>query len=263
MKIAVAFYGIPRSTVKSYPSIESKILSSLPENAEVQIFYHLYDQAEINNKRSGENAPIDRSAYSPFLKHKGLLEVPGGCLTRWEFEKIKGFGDTWGDEYQSLSNLMHQLNSLFEVTVLIDNFDPDVVLFLRPDLIYHDSPSHKIYSFLLKNKSAIFIPAWQWWGGYNDRFSICGKKAYSAYGKRVTQALNFCETQGKSLNSEELVKFAVDATGAEVFPLGVRASRARVDGSVKNELFSSFRGMGGMKHSANLITKKIQLFLAQ
>lgn len=263
MKIAIAFYGIPRSTTKSYPSIEKRILSTLPKNAEIKIFYHLYEQASVTNKRSGENAPIEQSAYTPFLVHNGFLETPGECLLKWPVHEIKKFGDTWHDDYQSLGNLMHQLNSLYEVTNLIESFDPDVVLFLRPDLIYHDTPPSEIYSFLLKEKSAIFIPSWQWWGGYNDRFSICGKEAYSSYGKRITQALNYCQANNKSLNSEELVKFASDKTNLVVYPLNVRASRARVDGTVKKEIFSSFRGMGGAKHAALLLFKRAQFCLAK
>lgn len=263
MKIAIAFYGIPRSTIKSYPSIEEKIINTLPDGAETKIFYHLYDQAAISNKRSGENSPIEKSAYSPFLTHNGFLEVPGECLEKWPLEQIKEYGDTWNDNFQSLSNLMHQLNSLFEVTKLVEDFDPDIVIFLRPDLIYHDTPPHDAYSFILKAGRAIFIPDWQWWGGYNDRFSICNKESYKTYGKRITQALQFCETQKKSLNSEELVKFVIDKANISVYPLSIKASRARVDGTVKKEIFSTYRGMGGAKGSISLITKKIKLLLAK
>lgn len=262
MKIAIAFYGIPRSTL-SYPSIEQKIFSTLPKDAEVKIFYHLYDQAIISNKRSGENSIIEKAAYAPFLEHNGELELPGNCLEKWQFEQVKSFGDTWNDEYQSLSNLLHQLNSLFEVTTQIDKFGPDMVLFLRPDLIYHDSPPSTIYSYLFRNQSAVFVPSWQWWGGYNDRFAFCGKEAYSIYGKRITQVIQFCEQNKKSLNSEELVKFVLDSKKLNIYPLNVRASRARVDGTVKKEIFSSYRGMGGIKHCARLAHKKINLIFNQ
>ncbi|WLG46904.1 hypothetical protein [Pseudomonas sp. FP1740] len=259
MKIALAFYGIPRSTTICFPSIQENILNSLPENAEVEFFYHLYEQSKVVNKRSGENGALSPQEYHPFLSFNGGLEKPGECLEKWDFEGVKSFGDVWKDDFNSLSNLIHQLNSLHQVTLLIEDYKPDVTIFLRPDLFYHDPLPKEIFSMLLNDKTSVFIPAWQWWGGYNDRFAVCGADSYKVYGKRICEMVNFCESAKKPLHAEELVKFVITSHKILPLPLNVRASRVRLDGTFKKEIFSSFRGMGGIKGVLELSSSKIKL----
>lgn len=259
MKIALAFYGIPRSTKICFPSIQEKILNSLPQNAKVEFFYHLYEQSKVVNKRSGEDGELSPQEYHPFLSFNGRLEKPGDCLNKWGFDGIKSFGDIWKDDFNSLGNLIHQLNSLHQVTLLIESYKPDVTIFLRPDLFYHDPLPKEIFPMLLNNKSSIFIPAWQWWGGYNDRFSVCGANSYQAYGNRICEMVNFCKSAKKPLHAEELVRFVMELHNLQPLPLRVRASRVRLDGTFKKEIFSSFRGMGGVKRTLELSLSKIKL----
>ncbi|WP_134163389.1 hypothetical protein [Pseudomonas citronellolis] len=258
MRVAIAFFGIPRLTEKCYPSIEEKILSQLPQNSENKIFFHLYNQKEIANPRSGEFTSIPEGAYKPFLGFNGELESPGDCLTRWKYEEIKKFGDTWNDNFASLKNLIHQLNSLYKVTSLIEKYSPDVVLFVRPDLIYHNNFPQKVFEFSYENPSSVFIPSWQWWGGYNDRFSICGRDIFKVYGHRIEQIFNFCQHLKEPLNAEKLVKFSLDRSNARVIPINLRASRARANGQIKKEKFFPLLGMGNFKNYIDYLKKKAE-----
>lgn len=244
MKVALAFFGIPRNSRVCYPSIVGNVLSSLPPGSDVQCFYHFYKLSNVVNPRSGENALLSEDNYADFGWMTGMLEPAGECLSRWGFDAIKMYGDTWNDEYVSIRNLVHQLNSMYEVTQLVRSFSPDVVVYLRPDLVYHDAIPAYAINAVLDESRAVFIPNWQWWGGVNDRFAICGRDMYLSYGQRIREALNFCEDERRSLHSERLLKYVLLKGGAKVCTLNVRASRVRVDGTVVDESFSPRRAMG-------------------
>ena len=244
MNIAIAYFGLPRNTALCMPSIQSQIYEQLPASAVAKSYYHFYMQSSVDNPRSGEVGAFDPGNYEPFKQMTGLIEQPNDCLTRWEFDTIKTYGDTWKDGFKSISNLLHQLHSLREVTQLLQEFDPEVILFLRPDLIYHDPLPPEVLTACQRNPNAAYIPHWQWWNGVNDRFSVCGRRAYATYGRRIERAIQFCESQNRPLNSERLLKYALQEGGAALRTLDVRASRVRINGQMADETFSHKRSMG-------------------
>ncbi|MCQ4301008.1 hypothetical protein NAV11_13905 [Pseudomonas songnenensis] len=244
MRIALAYFGLPRNSSVCFPSIEKNIYRRLPSGAQVESFYHFYEPLLINNPRSRELGVLGEENYRAFNDMLGILEVTGECLERWDFERIKSYGDVWGDEFKSLSNLVHQLNSLHAVTSRVDDYEPDVVIFLRPDLLYHDALPDFVLPAVLARPNAIYIPHWQWWNGLNDRFAICGRAVYGAYGRRIEQVLPFCKVLGRGLHSERLLRFAMTQAGAKIRTLEMRASRVRVGGEIVEESFSSKRSMG-------------------
>ncbi|SEJ03502.1 hypothetical protein SAMN04244573_01083 [Azotobacter beijerinckii] len=243
MKIAVAYFGIPRNSKICYPSILQNIYAALPERADVESFYHFYRQDRVRNPHSGEDGALDSENYSAFAGMQGVLEPPDECLQRWEFERIKEFGDAWGDDFVSLGNLLRQLNSLYEVVSQVESFAPDFVLFVRPDLLYHDPMPSYIFRFPGLRRDNVYVPNWQWWGGLNDRFAICGRDSYKAYGRRIERIFDFCQATGRPLHSERLLKYALRQARSRVCTLNVRASRVRLDGKVVEELFSSRKKM--------------------
>lgn len=262
MKIAIAFFGIPRNSSVCFPSILENIYKSV-KGSEVRSFYHFYKQNKVVSARSGEDSELVSSNYVFFNDMDGVLEDPGRCLLKWNFENIKSFGDTWKDDYSSIRNLIHQLNSLYEVTELIENsqYNPDVVLFVRPDLLYHDEiPRHCLLGANRDGKS-VYIPNWQWWNGLNDRFSICGKDIYRAYGKRVLDMQDFCIKNNRSIHSERLLKYSLLKSKAKIKVLTSTASRVRVSGLIVDEDFSGFRGMGKRENRFTLRIAKFRTWI--
>lgn len=244
LKVAVAFFGIPRNSATCFPSIQANILGQLPEGCEVRCFYHLYKVDTVHNERSGEQGRLGEDNYSVFEPMEGRLESTDGVLERWDFERIKALGDTWADQHASLRNLVYQLNSLRTVTGLVEAYDPDFVIFARPDLLYHDPLPAYVFKDASARRRHVYIPDWQWWGGLNDRFAICGKGVYTAYGKRIERIFDFCEATGRKLHSERLLKYVLQSAGAKVCTLQARASRVRITGALAEESFSPRRGMG-------------------
>ncbi len=237
------------------PVIIDKIIANLANKFEVRCFYHLYRLSEIDNPRSGEKGNFSASWYEYFTDFQGSVHEPNECLDRWNFDAVKSYGDKWGDDFKSVKNLIHQLNSLHEVTDLMSDFDPDCVLFLRPDLLYHDKiPTRLIEKAASSPKAEVWIPAWQWFGGLNDRFAICTKSAYVKYGKRGEAIGSFNRDKGP-LHAESLLNYQMRQSSVLVKPIFARASRVRIDGSIHRENFGYRTGMDERKTSNSLYFK--------
>ncbi|WP_226504255.1 hypothetical protein [Pseudomonas sp. MWU16_30317] len=244
LKVAVAFFGIPRNSAICFPSIRQQVLAQIPSGAQVQCFYHMYQVDSVQNLRSGEQGALMADNYQPFAAMTGVLESNDGVLERWDFERIKALGDTWADEHASVRNLILQLNSLHAVTAMVEAFEPDFVVFVRPDIEYHSPLPSYVFKHAEARHLNAYIPDWQWWGGLNDRFAICGRDVYRAYGRRVEQIFEFCAATGRKLHSERLLKFVLQGAGAKVCLLPTTASRVRINGAYAEEDFSGKHGMG-------------------
>lgn len=245
MKIAVAFFGIPRCSEVSWPTIQQNLVAHFPVGAEVRYFYHFYQQDKVVNPRSGENASLEACNYHPFMEMTGLLEKPEDILPKLPFEEMKACGDAWGDGFNSLRNLLLQLSSLKQVTALMKDFAPDVVLFARPDLAYHDPIPTLIYQVVNEQPKAVFVPNWQWGKGLNDTFAVCGREIYQAYGNRLDNVHQYCSSAKDVLHSERLLKFSLLKAGAEIYQLETKASRVRVGGVFAQENYKSHTSFFG------------------
>lgn len=238
MKISIAFFGLPRCSRITVPSIEDNIFKQIPRNATVKCFYHFYQQNEVVNAHSNESGQLDQANYDFFKSFEGILEKPEDVLPNLNFEEFKKFGNAWGGkDFNSLKNLLLQLNSLKKVTQLVEESDPDCVLFARPDLCYHDPLLAKNYDLALKFKDAVIIPEWQWGLGVNDRFAVLGKNAYKIYGKRIDEAQNYCLEGNRPLHSERFLKYVILKNHKELFTLDAKASRVRINGEFAKEKF--------------------------
>lgn len=240
IKIAICFFGITRSLTHTIGSIDENILAPACELGEVRIFAHFFRQATIDNLRSGEEGPLKQNEHNLLASDWLKLEDPNHCIREHGFEALKSFGDSWNDGFSSLRNLIHQLHSMKQVTDVALDWSPDLVLFVRPDLIYHDNLGPEIAKAMKCKAPAVTLPNWQnWHGGYNDRFAICrGKAAAGIYGGRVTELKEFCVKTDSPVHSERLLSFVLENAGIKPSLMSARASRVRANGIVKRENFS-------------------------
>ena len=131
---------------------------------------------------------------------------------------------------------MHSLN---KVTELVETFNPDCVLYARPDLVYHDSIPEFYYQLSQQLENSVFLPEWQWGLGVNDRFAILGKLAYKSYGKRINKAISYCIEGNRPLHSERFLKYVLLKNQTEILILNTKASRVRINGDVVAEKFKT------------------------
>ena len=231
-RIALCCFGITRSLTRTIRSIRKNAIAPARAAGVLEIHAHFFDQTRavaVTGKTEGRMDVREGQLLSPDHLE---TEPSGSCLTDWDFEGLKSHGDSWNNDFISLRNLVHQLHSLDRVTASALTSEPDICLFCRPDLRYHDSLAPVLErAQAAVGSERVFLPRWQSWGGYNDRFAVAvGSRAITAYGQRIRKAAAFCAETDAPLHAELLVKYALDAAGIEVEKIPTRASRVRASG---------------------------------
>jgi len=211
---------------------------------DVALFGHFYDIGTIVNVRSGESGNLGQENFDLFKDFNLQVDPPEHCLSLYDMDGIRSYGDYYNDEFKSVKNLVHQLHSLKTVTTQIEEYQPDAVIFARPDLLYHDRMPAWMIKSAARHPDRCFLAHWQWWGGYNDRFAICGKKAFRHYGKRIDRILDYCSKGPQPLHAERLLRETLRSSGVGLRQLPVRASRVRLGDVVKEENFDARRTVG-------------------
>lgn len=237
LRIAVLFFGITRSLRFTLPSIEANVLAPVRLAGQTRIFAHFFDQSRIDNPRTGEALEVDPVEYRLLAPDGVELEPPEACLAGWDYDRIAAAGDTWHDGHKSVRNLVHQLHSLNRVTALATPWSPDLWVYVRPDLRYHDSLAPILARAAAGPDETVWVPLWLWRGGLNDRFAVIrGARAAQAYGTRATRMHDFCAATGGPLHAERLLRFALADT--PVRRIATRATRIRANGAESWESFS-------------------------
>jgi hypothetical protein len=249
-KIGIVFYGIPRSGRIAFPAINDKIIAPASALGDVVVRYHFYRQNRVVSATSGENGDILPADYEAFRGFSGQLSDPEVIYKSFDVDGILASGDAWADGGVSTCNLLKQLFSLECVTKQILECEPDLVIFARPDLIYHDCFTRLIMASLKNYRLPVAsIPSWQWsMGGYNDRFALCTGRAIAAYGFRGSMIAPYLAEMNKPLHSERLLRYALDRALIFVRHFPASASRVRVDGRVVRERFEPVNGSRLVKY---------------
>lgn len=244
LRIAIVFFGITRSLRLTLDSITRNVIS--PARAlsrEVGLFGHFYDQDRIDSPRSGEQGVLDPEEYRLLPLDKVEREPPEVCLAQYPIARLMRNGDYWKNNFSAFRNLVHQLHSLHRATLLAQAYQPDIVIFARPDLCYLNTFSPWLQELAQDPAPQVLVPDWALWRGLNDRLALArGADAIAAYGHRVKVMLDFC-ADGRMLHSEQLLMFALRNHRTRMVPL--HASRVRSNGRVMIEDFNPGRGANG------------------
>ena len=243
IKVAICFYGITRSLSFTFPSIKRNVIDACEGVGEVRIFSHFFEQTSISSARSNEYGDVDKNEHK-LISHNWLrIEAPDGPDIQNTLRCLKRYGDTFRDNWATMRNLVHQLNSIEQCCHAALEWSPDIVVFVRPDLEYHNSFGQEIKNILLADGDIIGLPNWQHWnGGYNDRFAICkGTRAIRSYGLRGQMIDAYCQTKQSTLDPERLLRFSLDTSNIPLVFFGLRATRIRLGGIEKNESFLRYR----------------------
>lgn len=238
--VAVCYFGITRSLRHTIDSIQDNILAPIAEQTgqAPRQYAHFFQQAQIDNPRTGETGQLDTEEHRLLDLEQLELETPDTCLELWDHAGLKAHGDAWGDGQAPLRNLVHQLHSLDRVTDMALQGGAQTVVFIRPDLLYHDSLAPALKQALSASGPRVWLPWWQAWFGMNDRFAICrGRSAIETYGRRIRQAHAFCEVTKSPMHAERLVEHVLSEAGIPVTKIGTRASRVRAGGEMAKEEF--------------------------
>lgn len=235
--IVIAFYGITRSLKYTIESIRSNILEPARQAGKVTIYCHFFKQHTINNPRTGEVGRLDVDEWRLLSPDVSCIEEVDSAIEDKHMAMLLPYGNAWEDEGQSLRNILRQLISLQRVTQRVQQQSAiDMVVFLRADMLYHDQFPFAQWVSTVR-ADTVMVPYWQWSGGLNDRFAICGKEAFGCYGERIENAVRYCEIKSKPLHSERLLMFTLSASSLQLAVTSMRATRVRSDGTQAQESF--------------------------
>ena len=235
--IAVCYFGITRSLEHTIDSIRANVIAPAAALGEVRVFTHVFDQNRLDNPRSGELGAMRVEEHKLLDSDWLSVEQPDECLAARGFTELAHGGDFWHDGGKSLRNLVHQLHSLDVVTRAALAWQPDVVVYCRPDLRYLDSLEPWLKHSVATPAPTVWVPNWQHWGGFNDRFAICSSAAAAAYGSRIDFALDYVKTTRRPLHGERLLAWVLKREGIAVKTMTARAVRVRIGGREVRERF--------------------------
>jgi hypothetical protein len=242
MKIAICFRGISRSLKTTIESIQKNIFDPASKHADVRVFTHLYSLREINNPRSKENTTLDPNDYKLLQSDWTQIDQPNSCFNLYPINEIKKFGDEWQDEFISFNNLIQALHSLKIGYEAASKWNPDIFVFARPDLYYHDSFEDVFKHLSRTTQPKIHLPIWQSFDGCNDRLAIINSDQLAKiYATRIDHALEYCKSTEKSLSAEVFLFEHLKTNKTPISFLNIKASRVRAGGSMRTEKFSKVR----------------------
>jgi hypothetical protein len=120
---------------------------------------------------------------------------------------------------------------------MASDWKPDLYVFARPDLRYHDSLAPILTLAWNGPDETAWIPLCLSCGGRNDRFAVIrGGRVARKYGMRASRTLEYCARVDGPVHAERLLGFALD--GERVRRIATRATRVRANGAEWWESFS-------------------------
>jgi hypothetical protein len=237
MRCLIGFFGITRSLRHTAGSIHAGFFEPLRQAGITTLRVGHFNLPErLSNPRSGEfDVVLDRAESGLLALDLCWVEPQSDGAIAAELLVARGFPDSFGDQYRSLANLCHQLRSLQRLWSLLQLAgigEDDLVLLLRPDLLYLDrfDPAEQLAP-LLQGRADLIVPSWQSWGGLNDRFAFCTARAARIYATRFRLYIDSCREMG-GMHAETFLHFVASCHRLRVGLSDLRAVRVRADGRV-------------------------------
>jgi hypothetical protein len=237
MRCLIGFFGITRSLRHTAGAIRSNVYEPLRQaGIESLRAGHFNLPESITNPRSGEFDIVPNRSESALLElDLCWIEPQDRSAIAAEFEAVRRLPDAFGDQYGSLANMCHQLRSLEQLWLLLKLLglaDDDLVLLLRPDLLYVDRLDPALHlAPLIEGRADLIVPGWQSWGGLNDRFAFCTARSARIYATRIRLFVEACSEMG-GMHPETFLGFVAACHQLRVGLTDLRAVRIRADGRV-------------------------------
>jgi hypothetical protein len=242
MRCLIGYFGLARLPEVTAPSIEAAFIDPLRQ-AGIPILRagHFNVPAALDNPRTGEHGVLVSEDPARLLGLDLCEQEPQSDETiDGTLALVRQYADAFGDGYRSARNLCHQLRSLDRLWGLLEQFQPqsdDIVLLLRPDLVYLDTISPvRDLGGLMAGQADLIVPGWQSWGGLNDRFAFAAPRAARLYATRCRLIADGCLAAGM-LHAETFLAFTIATHGLRVARTGLRGLRLRANGDfARNDL---------------------------
>jgi hypothetical protein len=242
MRCLIGYFGLARLLAVTAPTIAAAFIDPLRQ-ACIPILRagHFNIPAALDNPRTGERGALTQADPADLLGLDVCEQEPQtDAMIAGTLSLVRRYPDAFGDGHRSARNLCHQLRSLDRLWSLLCQFQPqpdDVILLLRPDLVYLDALNPvRDLGVLISDHADLIVPGWQAWGGLNDRFAFMTSYAARRYATRFQMIKDGCAASG-TLHAETFLAFTAAAHGLRVAHTSLRGLRLRANGDfARNDL---------------------------
>jgi hypothetical protein len=209
-KIAVCYWGLPRSIGMVYQSQKEKVFDVLTQHGvEYDVYAHFW-QTNVNRVWDWVvPMPLDYGNISLLGAKRVLIEDQQAFLDTIDFKKYYYAEEKekeWSPEL--LRNHLCALESQKRCVNLCisSNIKYDYIMFLRPDALID---SHLPVKEVFGDEKTIVLPTNNHYEGLNDRFAVVNFESVLWYSHRIDRVAEFRKTNGRIV-SEKYVKYVVD-----------------------------------------------------
>lgn len=208
---------------------------------------------QLNNPRSLEHhVTVDWTAFRLLHPAASIVDDAEKVFNNFFKENFNWYlqhGDPWGEsQHTSLRSLLLQLFSLKRVATLQEESAKkqgpfDVVLLLRSDLFFFNKLNIDHVWTAMQSNSTIYVPAFDDWGGFNDRFAFGSPAAASKIAHRLDDALLYAGQH--RMHSESFLKHVVESKGLAKADTDIVFQRVRGHGFMQQ--MPQFDSAGALK----------------
>ncbi len=230
-KYCVALYGIGRNV-----NLRREISFYRRAFDNPVFFYFLHRENFLDNPRSDEIGSLDYSFIND-------LDIP---IVPVDMDKLGLFGhilnrsiDPHNDGRKSLNNLLKQLVVLAQMPSYLNHLENcDNYLIIRDDVkfSFFSKLTLLFWPPKVKENSELFVSAFSWHYGVNDKFFIARSRVMELTCSRLNQIEEFIDEKGY-LNAERLLSHIITLNNFKVRPLFVNVGRVRINGTTKWDKF--------------------------
>lgn len=234
MSCCLLLYGIGRDQT----NIQSNISFFKEIDPNIEVIYHYIKIEKINNKRSNEIGYISYDNIELVVENSLELKIDKSKKDKI-YNYSKKFYDGHQDDYKSNSNLVNQLLILKSLSKKIKKYNHnDTIIVFRDDIKFDKFSKFilKLYWKKIIKSSDVFLSAFSWHGGFNDKFFISNKKNAEILLNRIDYAID-STFFFKHLNAEELLLYISQKFNLKIYPIFCRVGRVRINGSVNWDPF--------------------------
>jgi hypothetical protein len=195
--IAVAFWGLTRSTEYTADSIYEHIYRELPPH---RTFMHTYVSSQTyKNERANERSAHITANHKVVQPDEVQIEDLDEVKARLPLHAYRTHSDPWNSNYETVDNFILAMYSKKKVTEMVHKSGLffDRIIFARPDVIYLSSIAPVLSMAQVDNW---VIPSFHLYSGFNDRFCITSYKNYMLYGNVFDMLLHY--SRKRPLHSE-------------------------------------------------------------
>jgi hypothetical protein len=242
MRVALLYFGRSRSIRHTYQTHQTYVYNVLKSaGIDYDVYMHLWDASNnaVWHKETG--APEDTESYAllepKYFKKENQEEFLAIInMDDYFYKQVSGsdigkYSNEWLFMPHLVRNHLCALESqrrAFQMTI-DSGIHYDAYIVIRPDAYF--TSELDVNALQSMEEGTLYVPDWDHWLGFNDRFAFGSKEVIRIYTHRLRDLAEFRRTAGP-ITSEKGLKLTVEKYGLRVGSLTVRFQLCRPNGQL-------------------------------